>query len=149
MLAHGKTAVSIVASYKAVKCGYQVAVMAPTAILAKQHLDNFKNILSKFNIKCELLISGIPKKQKEDILNRLKENEIDILIGTHSLLEENVIFNNLGLVVTDEQHRFGVRQRGILNNKGTNNSWKFLLLRILAGMELAKENTISKEDERR
>ena len=120
MLAHGKTAVSIIASYKAVKSGYQVAVMAPTAILSRQHLKNFQNILENFNIKCELLVSGIPKKQKEDILQRLKNGEIDILIGTHSLLEENVIFKNLGLVVTDEQHRFGVRQRSIINNKGKN-----------------------------
>ena len=120
MLDHGKTAVAIVASYKAVKSGFQVAVMAPTAILAKQHLDNFKKILSKFNLKCELLISGLPKKQKDDILKRLENNEIDILIGTHSLLEENVKFNNLGFVVTDEQHRFGVRQRSRLNKKGKN-----------------------------
>ena len=120
MLAHGKTAVSIIASYKAVKSGYQVAVMAPTAILSRQHLKNFQNILENFNIKCELLVSGIPKKQKEDILQRLKNGEIDIIIGTHSLLEENVIFKNLGLVVTDEQHRFGVRQRSIINNKGKN-----------------------------
>ncbi len=94
--------------------------MAPTAILAKQHLDNFRKILEKFDINSELLISGIPKKQKEDILKRLEEGKIDIIIGTHSLLEENVKFNNLGLVVTDEQHRFGVRQRSTLNNKGTN-----------------------------
>ncbi len=120
MLAHGKTAVSIIAAYKAVKSGYQVAVMAPTAILSRQHLKNFENILSNFNIKCELLVSGIPKKQKEDILERLKNGEIDVLIGTHSLLEENVIFRNLGLVVTDEQHRFGVRQRSTINNKGQN-----------------------------
>ena len=120
MLAHGKTAVSIIAAYKAVKSGYQVAVMAPTAILSKQHLKNFQNILDNFNIKCELLVSGIPKKQKEDILQRLKNGEIDVLIGTHSLLEENVIFKNLGLVVTDEQHRFGVRQRSIINSKGKN-----------------------------
>lgn len=120
MLVHGKTAVSIIASYKAVKSGYQVAVMAPTAILSKQHLKNFQSILEKFNIKCELLVSGIPKKQKENILKRLEEGEIDILIGTHSLLEENVIFKNLGLVVTDEQHRFGVRQRSTLNDKGKN-----------------------------
>ena len=114
----GKTAVSIVAAYKAVKSGYQVAMMAPTAILSKQHLKNFENILSQFNIKCELLVSGTPKKQKEDILNRLQNGEIDILIGTHSLLEENVVFKNLGLAITDEQHRFGVRQRSIINNKG-------------------------------
>lgn len=120
MLAHGKTAVSIIATYKAVKSGYQVAVMAPTAILSRQHLKNFKSLLSNFNVKCELLVSGIPKKQKEDILKRLKNGEIDVLIGTHSLLEENVIFKKLGLVVTDEQHRFGVRQRSTINNKGQN-----------------------------
>lgn len=120
MLGAGKTAVSIIASYKAVKSGYQVAIMAPTAILAKQHLENFRNILQNFNIKCELLVSGMPKKQKEDILTKLKEGKIDIIIGTHALLEDNVEFKNLGLVVTDEQHRFGVRQRAKLNNKGTN-----------------------------
>lgn len=120
MLGHGKTAVSIIAAYKAVKSGYQVAVMAPTAILSKQHLKNFEGLLSHFNIKCELLVSGIPKKQKEDILKRLSNGEIDVLIGTHSLLEENVVFKNLGLVVTDEQHRFGVRQRSVLNSKGKN-----------------------------
>lgn len=118
MLDHGKTAVAITCTYKAVKSGYQVAMMAPTAILSKQHLKNFENILSKFDIKCELLVSGIPKKQKEDILERLKNGEIDVLIGTHSLLEENVVFKNLGLAITDEQHRFGVRQRGIINSKG-------------------------------
>ena len=116
----GKTAVSIISSYKAVKSGYQVAIMAPTAILASQHLENFKNILTQFNIRCELLTSGVTKKQKELILERLKNGEIDILIGTHSLLEENVIFKNLGLVVTDEQHRFGVKQRTKLNTKGEN-----------------------------
>lgn len=92
--------------------------MAPTAILSKQHLKNFESILSEFNIKCELLVSGIPKKQKEDILERLKNGEIDVLIGTHSLLEENVVFKNLGLAITDEQHRFGVRQRTTINSKG-------------------------------
>lgn len=92
--------------------------MAPTAILSKQHLKNFENILLQFNIKCELLVSGIPKKQKEEILQRLQNGDIDILIGTHSLLEENVTFKNLGLAITDEQHRFGVRQRATINNKG-------------------------------
>ena len=94
--------------------------MAPTAILVKQHLKNFKNLLDNFSIKCELLVSGMPKKQKEDILQRLNNGEIDVIIGTHSLLEENVLFKNLGLVITDEQHRFGVRQRSAINNKGNN-----------------------------
>ena len=116
----GKTAVSIIASYKAVKSGYQVAIMAPTAILARQHLENFKNMLEGFNINCELLISGLTKKQKDNILQRLKNGEIDILIGTHALLEDNVEFKNLGFVVTDEQHRFGVRQRAKISSKGQN-----------------------------
>ena len=120
MLVHGKTAVSIVATYKAVKSGYQVAVMAPTAILAKQHLENFNKMLSKFGIKCELLVSGITKKQKEKILEELKQGKIDVIIGTHALLEENVEFKNLGLAITDEQHRFGVRQRETINTKGKN-----------------------------
>ena len=116
----GKTIVSIVASYKAVKSGYQVAIMAPTSILAIQHLESFKGILEQYGIKCELLISSITKKNKEEILEKLKKGEIDILIGTHALLVENVIFRNLGLVVTDEQHRFGVRQRSTIVSKGQN-----------------------------
>ena len=116
----GKTAVSIIASYKAVKCGYQVAIMAPTAILASQHLESFKEILDQFGIRCELLISSITKKKKEEILERLRNGEIDILIGTHALLEENVVFKNLGFVVTDEQHRFGVKQRTTIVEKGQN-----------------------------
>ena len=120
MLVHGKTIVSIIAAYKCVKCGYQAAIMAPTAILAGQHLESFSEILKDTGIKCELLVSGISKKKKDDILERLKNGEIDILIGTHALLEENVVFKKLGLVVTDEQHRFGVRQRSIIVEKGDN-----------------------------
>ena len=116
----GKTAVSIIAAYKAVKSGYQAAIMAPTAILATQHLESFKELLDEFDIKCELLVSSVTKKQKEKILEKLKSGEIDILIGTHAILEENVIFKNLGLVVTDEQHRFGVRQRNTISEKGQN-----------------------------
>ena len=116
----GKTVVAMIASYKAVKCGYQVAIMAPTAILASQHLESFNKILGKFGIKSELLIGSVTKKKKEEILQKLENGEIDVLIGTHALLEENVVFKNLGLVVTDEQHRFGVRQRGIIVNKGKN-----------------------------
>ena len=116
----GKTAVSIIASYKVVKSGYQVAIMAPTAILAKQHLESFKQMLERFDIRCELLISSITKKKKEEILERLKNGDIDILIGTHAILEDNVEFKNLGLVVTDEQHRFGVKQRTKIIEKGQN-----------------------------
>ena len=116
----GKTVVAMITAYKAVKSGYQAAILAPTAILATQHMANFEKMLSQFDIKCELLISGISKKNKEDILERLKNGEIDILIGTHAMLEENVEFKNLGLVVTDEQHRFGVKQRTKIVQKGQN-----------------------------
>jgi ATP-dependent DNA helicase RecG len=116
----GKTVVAMCAAYKAVKSGYQATIMAPTAILATQHLENFKNILEKLDIKCELLVSGITKKKKEDILKRLENGEIDILIGTHAIIEDNVVFKNLGLVVTDEQHRFGVKQRTKIAEKGNN-----------------------------
>lgn len=120
MLVHGKTIVAIIAAYKAIKSGYQAAIMAPTAILASQHLESFEAILNKFGIKCALLIGSITKKKKEELLEQLKKGEIDILIGTHALLEENVVFKNLGLVITDEQHRFGVRQRGTIAKKGKN-----------------------------
>lgn len=116
----GKTVVAMISTYKAVKSGYQVAVLAPTAILATQHLENFQKILKKFDIRCELLISGITKKKKTEILEKLQNGEIDILIGTHAMLEENVTFKNLGLVVTDEQHRFGVKQRTTMAQKGEN-----------------------------
>ena len=116
----GKTVVAMCAAYKAVKCGYQAAIMAPTAILARQHLDNFQKILKNLNIRCELLVSGISKKKKEELLEKLVNGEIDILIGTHAIIEENVQFKNLGLVITDEQHRFGVKQRTKIANKGEN-----------------------------
>jgi ATP-dependent DNA helicase RecG len=116
----GKTIVSIIAAYKAVKSGYQMAIMAPTAILASQHMEEYSKVLEKFNIKCELLTSAITKKNKEYILLRLENGEIDVLIGTHAILEDNVVFKNLGLVITDEQHRFGVRQRKTISNKGKN-----------------------------
>lgn len=116
----GKTVIAMCAAYKAVKCGYQAAIMAPTAILATQHLENFKKIFDELDIKCELLISAMTKKKKTELLERLKNGEIDILIGTHALLQENVEFKNLGLVVTDEQHRFGVKQRTTIVEKGQN-----------------------------
>lgn len=116
----GKTVVAMCAAYKAVKCGYQAAIMAPTAILANQHLENFQKILKELDIACELLVSGISKKKKEELLERLANGKIDILIGTHAIIEENVVFKNLGLVVTDEQHRFGVKQRTKIAEKGEN-----------------------------
>lgn len=116
----GKTIVAIVSAYKAVKSGYQVAIMAPTSILATQHLESFSKILERYGIRCELLISSVTKKKKEEIIEKLQSGEIDVLIGTHAILEENVVFKNLGFVVTDEQHRFGVRQRSKIVAKGSN-----------------------------
>ena len=116
----GKTVVAMIAAYKAVKSGYQATIMAPTAILASQHLESFQGILEELGIKTELLISSVTKKKKSEILEKLQSGKIDILIGTHAILEENVVFKNLGLVVTDEQHRFGVKQRGTIASKGQN-----------------------------
>ena len=116
----GKTVVAMISAYKAVKSGYQATIMAPTAILASQHLESFQGILEELGIRVELLISSVTKKKKTEILEKLQNGEIDILIGTHAILEENVVFKNLGLVVTDEQHRFGVKQRGTIASKGQN-----------------------------
>ncbi len=116
----GKTVVSIISAYKAVKSGYQVAIMAPTAILATQHMEEFSKILAPLEIKCELLLGATTAKNKKDILERLQNGEINVLIGTHALITENVTFKNLGLVVTDEQHRFGVKQRTAIAAKGNN-----------------------------
>ena len=116
----GKTIVSIIASYKVVKSGFQVAILAPTMILARQHMANFERVLSQYGIKCGLLVGGMKAKEKQELLERVSKGEVDILIGTHALLEENVLFKNLGFVVTDEQHRFGVKQRSVINSKGEN-----------------------------
>ncbi len=116
----GKTVVAMIAAYKAVKSGYQAAIMAPTAILATQHLEEFKKILEPMGIRCSLLLGATKKKEREEILEQLADGTIQILIGTHALITDKVIFNKLGLVVTDEQHRFGVRQRAAISDKGAN-----------------------------
>lgn len=116
----GKTIVAMLALANCVLNGYQGAIMAPTEILAHQHYISFNEVLSNFGITSELLVGSLTKKQKENILERVKNKEIDILIGTHALIEDKVEFDNIGLVVTDEQHRFGVMQRGKLSLKGDN-----------------------------
>ena len=116
----GKTIVSIISAYKAAKSGYQSAIMAPTAILAEQHMQEFSKVLEKFGIKCELLLGGMRVKKRREVLEQLKNGEIDVLIGTHALIVDDVEFKKLGLVVTDEQHRFGVRQRANIVSKGVN-----------------------------
>ena len=113
----GKTIVSFITLYMNYLSGYQGCLMAPTEILAIQHYENIKKILDK-NVKIELLTGKTKVKEKKEILNKLKNNEIDIIIGTHALISESVEYNNLGLVITDEQHRFGVNQRANLKNKG-------------------------------
>lgn len=116
----GKTVVALLSLANCVLNGYQGALMAPTEILAEQHYAYLSDTLEEFNINIELLVGSCTKKQKENILKRVKNNEIDILIGTHALIEDTVEFNNIGLVITDEQHRFGVRQRSRLSDKGKN-----------------------------
>ena len=115
----GKTVVALLALAECVFNGYQGALMAPTEILAQQHYESFTETFEDIGIKVELLTGSVTKKQKEGILHRARDGEIDILIGTHALIEDNVEFKNIGLVITDEQHRFGVRQRGKLSSKGT------------------------------
>ena len=114
----GKTIVSFIAIYINYLAGYQSALMAPTELLAYQHYLNIKNIFKDYDIKVELLTGKTKNKKK--LLEDLKNNKIDVLIGTHALIEDSVVFNNLGLVITDEQHRFGVNQRSNLKNKGIN-----------------------------
>lgn len=114
----GKTIIAILAMYACVLSGYTTALMAPTEILANQHYNNIKNLLKGTNIKIELLTGSITKAKKDEIYKRLENGEIDIIIGTHALIQEGVTYKNLGLVVTDEQHRFGVLQRTCLQNKG-------------------------------
>lgn len=116
----GKTVVALLALANCILNGYQGALMAPTEILAEQHFISLNETLSPFGINVGLLVGSLTKKQKENVLQRVKDNEIDILIGTHALIEDKVEFNNLGIVITDEQHRFGVRQRNKLSEKGYN-----------------------------
>ncbi len=114
----GKTAVCAAISYSSVKNGFQVAVMVPTEILAEQHFATFKKFFENTHVSCDILTGRLTKKQKELAKERLLSGETNIIIGTHALLSDNVQFNNLGLVVTDEQHRFGVEQRASLTAKG-------------------------------
>ena len=114
----GKTAVAAATLYGVIKSGYQAAIMAPTEILANQHFETFFEFFKELNISIALLTSNTPKKERNKILSLLEVGEVELLIGTHSLIQDDVIFKNLKYVITDEQHRFGVRQRKILSNKG-------------------------------
>ena len=114
----GKTIISFLALFMNYLSGYQGVLMAPTEILIKQHYENIKKILTDLNI--EILTGSTTKKDRDKIIENLKKGQIDILLSTHSVLNDDVVFKNIGLVVTDEQHRFGVNQRKNLQNKGEN-----------------------------
>jgi ATP-dependent DNA helicase RecG len=116
----GKTVVAIISALYAISAGYQVALMAPTEVLAEQHYQTMTELLKGMRIKAGLLISQIKKKEKDLLLAKIKNHKIDIIVGTHALIQENVIFKKLGLVIIDEQHKFGVIQRDTLYKKGAN-----------------------------
>lgn len=116
----GKTVVASVAIYKATTCGYQSVLMAPTEILAKQHYHTFQEFFKKFDFRIVFLSSSTLNKDKIQILKDLELGKIDILVGTHAVIQEHIKFAKLGLVITDEQHRFGVNQRAALVEKGQN-----------------------------
>ncbi len=146
----GKTIVAFISLYINYLSGYQGVLMAPTEVLANQHYNNIKKFM---NINIEILTGSTKSKDKKDILKRLKNKEIDILIGTHSLFSDDVIYNNLGLVITDEQHRFGVNQRASLKNKGITPDILYLsatpiprtyALTIYGDMDISIINTVPK-----
>ena len=114
----GKTVIAMLALVKAAENGFQGAMMAPTEILARQHFESFSGSLEPLGIRVALLSGRLTKKAKQEMYDRLAAHEIDIVIGTHALIQEDVSFANLGLVVTDEQHRFGINQRAVLEKKG-------------------------------
>ena len=114
----GKTCVAEIAMYINYLSGYQSAMMAPTEILARQHYDGVSSMFKSTDIKVGLLVGSMKKSEKDKVYKQLVNGEIDILIGTHAVITDSVTFKNLGLVITDEQHRFGVNQRGNLQNKG-------------------------------
>lgn len=114
----GKTVVAAAAMFIAKKNGYQSAIMVPTEVLAKQHYESFGKFFGGFNINCVLLTGGLGAKEKRRALELIEDGSADIIIGTHAIIQENVYYKNLGLVITDEQHRFGVNQRAALESKG-------------------------------
>lgn len=114
----GKTAVAEIAILSTVKNGYQAAFMAPTEVLAKQHYDNLIRDYKDYDVSVELLVGSTKLSEKRRIYEKLLNGDIDVLVGTHALIQDKVIYNNLALVITDEQHRFGVRQREKLSKKG-------------------------------
>ncbi|MDO5707711.1 MAG: ATP-dependent DNA helicase RecG [Andreesenia angusta] len=116
----GKTIIAVYSLLKTIKSGYQGVMMAPTEILARQHYNSLKRELEKYDIEIGLLISNLKASEKKRTIENIKSGDIDIVIGTHAVIEDDIEFYRLGLVITDEQHRFGVNQRAKLSNKGRN-----------------------------
>ncbi len=114
----GKTIVAAIALYATVTAGFQGALMVPTEILAQQHMESFVELFAQTPVKVALLTGSTKTKERREILAQLASGELDVLVGTHALIQEDVNFKRLGLVITDEQHRFGVNQRKILREKG-------------------------------
>lgn len=114
----GKTVVAALALVKTVENGYQGAMMAPTEILAEQHFHTLSRMLAPLGIRIAQLTGSLTKRVRKEVLDRLSKGLVDIIIGTHALIQEDVVFQHLGLVITDEQHRFGVNQRALLQAKG-------------------------------
>lgn len=124
----GKTIVAIIAMLASFFSNYQSAYMVPTEILAKQHFNTIKEYFKLYNINVDIITGALSKKEKEKKYLELKEGKINVIIGTHALLNENIEFNNLGLIITDEQHRFGVMQRKKIQDKGSYNNTDVLYL---------------------
>lgn len=116
----GKTAIAMTAAYIMAKNGFQTVLMAPTDVLASQHFESFSKVFEKLEIKCVLLSGGLKKSEKRRVYEAIELGNVDVIIGTHAVIQDAVKYNNLGLVITDEQHRFGVRQRNKLAQKGDN-----------------------------
>ena len=116
----GKTLVAVSAMYCMAKNGYQSCIMAPTEILANQHFENISCMLAGFGVRVGLLTASLKASERKKVLKELQDGEINILVGTHSVISDSVAFSNLGLFVTDEQHRFGVNQRNAAMTKGAN-----------------------------
>lgn len=116
----GKTAVATLALYASVTAGFQGALMVPTEILAEQHAQSIESLLAPFGVTTALLTGSVKGKKRRALLAALEAGDIDVLIGTHALIQDDVVFHRLGLVITDEQHRFGVNQRRVLRSKGHN-----------------------------
>ena len=116
----GKTVVAAAVALQMAKHGLQTVVMAPTEVLAEQHIQTFKGFLDPFAVRCALLTGSTRKSERKAILADLESGALDLLVGTHAVIQDDVVFDDLGLAVVDEQHRFGVRQRAVLRRKGRN-----------------------------